>query len=212
MPMPAELKIYHIVHVDRLSSIISDGQLWCDAEVARHSPTGTTIGMSNIKQRRLELQISSRPGLRVGDCVPFYFCPRSIMLYVIAKKNHHELDYKNGQTPIVHLEADLHQAVDWAEQHNQRWAFTLSNAGSTYFEDRCSLAQLNEINWDAVQAGDWRNCQEGKQAEFLVEYCFPWQLVERIGVLTRSTYDVVHAALAQASHMPKVEITSKWYY
>ena len=31
---PAEPKLYHIVHVDRLASIISDGCLWCDAEVA----------------------------------------------------------------------------------------------------------------------------------------------------------------------------------
>ena len=34
-PPPAEPKIYHIVHVDRLSSIIADGNLWCDAEIMR---------------------------------------------------------------------------------------------------------------------------------------------------------------------------------
>ena len=34
MPMPAEPKIYHIVHVDRLPSIVKDGYLWCDAKMA----------------------------------------------------------------------------------------------------------------------------------------------------------------------------------
>ena len=103
----------------------------CGAAASR--APGTTIGMSHIKQRRLTYQLNSRPGLRVGDCVPFYFCPRSIMLYVIHMANSPELDYRGGQGPIVHLEADLHEAVDWAERHGRRWAFTLSNAGSRLF-------------------------------------------------------------------------------
>jgi hypothetical protein len=35
MPAPRHPKVYHIVHVDRLPSIVSDGCLWCDAEVVR---------------------------------------------------------------------------------------------------------------------------------------------------------------------------------
>jgi hypothetical protein len=53
MGVPARPKIYHIVHVDRVASIIADGRLWCDAEVLRRQPDGTTIGMTDIKQRRL---------------------------------------------------------------------------------------------------------------------------------------------------------------
>src|SRR5215467_10201924 len=97
MTVPMQPKIYHIVHVDRLPSIIADGCLWCDAEIVRRSPPSTTIGMSSIKQRRLTLSLTSHPDLHVGDCVPFYFCPRSIMLYVIRQANHPELLYRNGQ-------------------------------------------------------------------------------------------------------------------
>ena len=32
MPPPAEPNIYHIVHVDRLASIVADGRLWSDAK------------------------------------------------------------------------------------------------------------------------------------------------------------------------------------
>ncbi len=75
--VPAKPKIYHIVHVDRLLSIIANGCLWCDAEIFRRAPPGTSIGMNSIKQRRLnELTLASHTGLHVGDCVPFYFCPR----------------------------------------------------------------------------------------------------------------------------------------
>ena len=41
------------------------------------------------------------------------------------------------------MEADLGEAVAWAESHSLRLAFTLSNAGSTYFEDRCHLDDLD---------------------------------------------------------------------
>ena len=155
MPVPAQPKIYHIIHVDRLASIIADGSLWSDAVMVQRQGVGTTIGMSNIKARRLnELSLSCHPDLRVGHCTPFYFCPRSVMLYLIYRRSE-ELAYKGGQEPIVHLEADLHATIAWAQQNNQRWAFTLSNAGTYYFEDRSDVAKLSNINWDAVQARQW---------------------------------------------------------
>ena len=212
MPPPAEPKIYHIVHVDRLASIAADGALWSDAALQRRERPGTTIGMSTIKQRRLTNPVKCRPGLNVGDCVPFYFCPRSVMLYLIHRANHPELDYRGGQGPIVHLETDLHEAVDWAERHRRRWAFTLSNAGSRYFQDRCDLAQLDEIDWDAVQARTWQGRTDGKQAEFLVERSFPWTLVQRIGACTVEVYNGAMEAMRSADHQPAVTVRSEWYY
>ena len=81
MPVPDNPKIYHIVHVDRLTSIIQNACLWSDAEMAQRRATGTTIGMNNIKAARLtQRTLNSHPCLHVGECVPFYFCPRSVML------------------------------------------------------------------------------------------------------------------------------------
>ena len=120
--------------------------------------------------------------------------------------------YRGGQDPIIHLEADLRQTVTWAEKHGQRWAFTLSNAGARYFEDRCEFAQLGAVDWNAVQSTDWRQCQEGKQAEFLIERQFPWELVSRIGVLSRQVYDQVSTALQGVAYRPPVEIKTDWYY
>ena len=74
--------------------------------------------MSTIKQRRLRLPplvACHPPSTFVGDDAPFYFCPRSIMLFVIHRKNHPDLLYRGGQEPIVHLEADLHEVIAWAE-------------------------------------------------------------------------------------------------
>ena len=219
MPVPREPKIYRIVHVDTLPSMIADSNLWCDAEIARRSPPGTKIGMQAIKDRRLkELKLTSYPDLFVGDCVPFYFCPRSIMLYLLYQANLPELTYRGGQGPIIHLEADLHRTVAWAEQNSARWAFTLSNAGARYFEDRCNLNHLNEINWDAVQTDKWSgndissSVKEGKQAEFLIERAFPVDLIEHIGVYSRGIADEVKRSLPASKFNPSVEIKKEWYY
>ena len=219
MTVPERPKIYHIVHVDRLQSIITDACLLCDAEITRRTPTGTSIGMNSIKDRRLhKLTLTSYPQLHVGDCVPFYFCPRSIMLYLIAQRNHPELAYRGGQGPIIHLEAALRASVTWAQTCRRKWAFTLSNAGSYFFEDRCRLDQLHEINWKAVQANKWSgngvdtSIKEGKQAEFLMEHRFPWQLIDRIGVYSRPVYQQVINALPNNGHRPRVELRPEWYY
>ena len=211
MPPPATPKIYHIVHVDRLQSITSAGCLWSDAEMEKRPNLGTAIGMTEIKVRRRRNSLSSHPGLMVGDCVPFYFCPRSVMLYVIHKGNHPDLSYRGGQKPIVHLEADLREAVDWADTKGRRWAFADSNAANSYFGDYADLAKLDQIKWEEVEARNWRG-KEGKQSEFLVERSFPWSLIRRIGVHSGPVHRAVCDALGTASHKPRVEVRGDWYY
>ena len=212
MPVPANPKIYHIVHVDNLASIIAAGGLLSDAEMAGR-PGGTVIGMGRIKARRLnELSLSCHPALRVGQCVPFYFCSRSVMLYMIHKRNE-DLTYRGGQEPIVHLEADMRATIDWAQANGRRWAYTLSNAGSYYFEDRSSLDDLGDVNWNSVNARQWAGAaKDGKQAEFLIERAFPWHLVERIGVHSQPIAPRVAAAMHGATHRPVLEIKRDWYY
>lgn len=213
MSSPANPKLYHIVHVNRLASIIATGSLLSDAQIAATPSAGSMIGMSHIKQRRLtELTLATHPSLYVGQCVPFYFCPRSIMLYIIYQANSPDLAYRGGQAPIVHLQADLNAVVAWANQHQRRWAFTLSNAGSYFFEDRSGLTHLNELNWPAIQTNQWQGCKDGKQAEFLLEQNFPWHLVESIGVHSQPTYQQVMTALNATPHKPTVTLEPKWYY
>ena len=185
MQQPSKPKIYHILHFDRLPSVIRNGFLFSDAIMNRRSASGTTIGMSAIKQRRLtELSLASHPGLLVGECDPFYYCPRSVMLFLIYKGNEPGLAYRSGQEPIVHLELDIRAVIEWADTSSKRWAITNGNAGSHYFDDFSTFSKLRDLNWSAIQARQWSQAsvKEAKQSEFLVEDQVPWPLVSRIGV------------------------------
>lgn len=170
--------------------------------------------MGVIKHRRLQLPVKCHAGDKVGEYVPFYFCPRSIMLYLIYMANHADLEYRGGQGPIIHLEADLTEAMSWANTNGRRVAFTLSNAGAAYTEFRDDATQLAEINWNAIVGTDFRDpvIKEGKQAEFLMRDFFPWKLVRRIGVQSTGVHSRVVRAIAGAGHRPSVEVLPSWYY
>jgi hypothetical protein len=64
---PTQPKIYHIVHLDRLGSIVRDGCLWSDAIIIKRRDAGTTIGMGAIKERRLRLPVACHSGTYVGN-------------------------------------------------------------------------------------------------------------------------------------------------
>jgi hypothetical protein len=215
MSTPANPKIYHITHVDNLTAIARSGELVCDAEIARRGGPSQVIGMSEIKRRRIEeLPVTCHPTTKVGDYVPFYFCPRSIMLYVIYCANNPELAYCGGQGPIIHLQADLGAVVQWAKVNQVQWAFSLSNAGARYTEFRSSLVELSDLNWDAIEARDFREAhiKEGKQAEFLLYGSFPLELIERIGVRSPAIATTAEQVLQGLNTSPLVEVLPQWYY
>lgn len=212
---PLNPKIYHITHVRNLPSIVQAKVLWSDAKRCEFGLSTKLVGLSNIKNRRLyDLEVKCQRGTKVGEYVPFYFCSRSIMLYLLHMGNHSELTYHEGQGPIIHLMADLRATVAWADGRHRRWAFTNRNAGTYYADFYAKVDDLDKISWDAVNATDFRDpaVKDGKQAEFLIHESFPWQLVEKIGVLEPATVDLIKVTLANVAHRPVVRVEPSWYF
>ncbi|HEX8876702.1 MAG TPA: DUF4433 domain-containing protein [Phycisphaerales bacterium] len=213
--VPANPKIYHITHVDNLAGIASAGCLWSDRVRIDSELACSLVGMSKIKKRRLEeIEVDCHEGTKVGEYVPFYFCPRSIMLSIIYYNNHPELTYRGGQNPIVHLRADLNAVIDWAETHEVRWACSDRNAGAHYVKFGRRRADLSMVNWNAVSNTIFRDpvVKEGKQAEFLLYESFPWHLIEAIGVRNEAILAKVRTALRGTPHRPPVKVETSWYY
>ena len=213
--IPKKPKIYHITHIQNLNNILNDKMLWSDSKRLEFGLDCEIIGMSEIRRRRLEeLDVKCHSGTMVGEYVPFYFCPRSIMLYILYMGNHPDLSYRGGQGPILHLQADLETAIQWANEKDIRWAFSDINAGTRAAQFYDDLSQLNDIiNWSAVEATDWRDAaiQEYKQAEFLTYESFPLGLVEKIGVCNNRIRDRVIDKLGDTPSL-EVSVEKEWYY
>jgi hypothetical protein len=211
---PTSPSLFHITHVANLPAILAAGGLRSDAGMLRENAPVSTIGMGKLKQRRLARPVPPHPGTAVGDYVPFYFCPRSVMLYILHKGNHPEVSYRGGQGPIVHLEADLHAVVARAAQTRRRWAFSEGNASASYAMFHAELPALAELDWGAIAATNFTDpgVRDAKQAEFLVHEFFDWELVHTIGVIDATVKRQVEQAIAAAPHRPVVAVRRSWYY
>ena len=211
---PDNPKIYHITHVDNLSGIVADGCIWSDVERLDQELNTELVGLTDIKQARLTKPVPCCPGTTVGQYTPFYLCPRSVMLYILHMDNYPGLTYHEGQRPIVHIEADMRAAVLWAKQRGRIWAFTDVNARASYANFFKDLGDLGRINWEAVQSRSFRDAdvKDGKQAEFLMHESFPWELVERIGVVDSQIKARAEEAIDAADHKPLVNVEREWYY
>lgn len=204
--------IYHITHVDNLSSIIAAGGIWCDAERIRQRLAVEGIGYEHIKERRMKRSVPVAAGGVLGDYVPFYFAPRSPMLFVIDKRS---TEYKGGQEPIVHLTSN----VAIAQQNGNPVCFTDGHAemGIACYND--DVSKMDEfVDWPVMGSTYWNdndshpNRKFRRQAEFLVHQFFPWEAIIGIGVIDEDTQNAVSQIVNNASHTPQVEVKRGWYY
>jgi hypothetical protein len=200
--------IYHITHINNLAGIIQQGGLHCDRTA--QNMKAMNIGHTHIKARRLNRVVPVGPGGTVGDYVPFYFAPKSPMLFAISRGN--VAGYTAGQQPVIYLCSST-EAVDAT---GLRWVFTEGHADMQYTDFFDDFQDLDKIDWNLMKAKYWNAIPDDpdrsrrRQAEFLVRDFFPWQLVHQIAVYGNATA----AAVAQilAGNPPPVVIQQGWYY
>ena len=214
MTIPIEDRlIFHITHIDNLPAIIADGCLWSDHQALARTNRRTIIGYETMKRRRLEeSRVSCHPTTFVGQYVPFYFCPRSVMLYVINRRNS-ELTYHGGQDRIVHLVSKIGVAIHSCP--GRPWAFSDGNAGAQYARFCNDLTKFDEyVDENAVSAKYWNDptVKERKQAEFLMYESFPWASVLGIAAIRQDIANEVQQILLHADHQPWVAVEPQWYY
>ena len=215
MEIPVNQKIYHITHIKNIPSILSCNGLYSDARRLTEIEDLKEIGIREIKRRRLkEIEVSCNRSTKVGEYVPFYFCPRSIMLYLMYRGNHPDLVYRDGQDKIVHFEADLRKTISWAKGKGIPWAFSDRNGGARYARFWNNEAYLNQIDWNAVESRDFREpvVKENKQAEFLVYDEFPLHLIERFGTMTESVAGELKRIFAGTEYQSRIAVIPAWYY
>lgn len=204
--------IYHITHIDNLESIIRYGGLHCDNGRNSRSLSPVGIAHDDIKRRRQVKRVPVGPGGVVADYVPFYFCPRSPMLYSIASG--YVSGYTGGQAPIVHLVSSTTDVT------SQGLGFTFTDGHATVgiskFFDQ--LADLSHLDWNVIGATIWNDIntdmdrKRRKQAEFLVHRFAPWDLFTEIGVISDEMARAVTNVIQWASHRPQVMVHRNWYY
>jgi hypothetical protein len=112
--------IYHITHVDNLAGMVGSG-VCCDSDCQSGKVSAVNSGHRHIKERRAKVAVPCGPGGVVADYAPFYFAPRSPMLYAIHRGNVDGADH--GQAEMVHLVATCEDVLKgWLAVRVHRWS------------------------------------------------------------------------------------------
>lgn len=203
----AATRIYHITDVENLPAIIAQGGLFSDHAMSQNGGPAVQIGFGHIKGRRLtEIRVDCCDDKFVGQFVPFYYCPRSIMLFTVNQGNTGRP--KGCQESIIHLVSN----VALASNLGRKWAISDGNAGARAVTFSSNHGALDSLNWTAINAKYWSDFTFEKQAEFLVEHFFPMSAFVGIGCHNDTTSRRVQDILAQANLSIQVKTLPGWYY
>lgn len=170
----------------------------------------TSIAYSNLKVRRMATRVTVGSGGRLADYVPFYYAPRSPMLYVNHMGGTGNL---NGQREIVHLVVDVDEMMAAGN-----YVITDGHAATPLTTQFDGPEGLGEIDWQIMEAQYWSDTDEDgdrkrrRQAEFLVWEQVPFSAVKQIGVISADMEQRVIQALQNAENPPPVHIRRDWYY
>jgi hypothetical protein len=192
-PIPVrERWIVHFTHVDNLVMITRSGRLACDA-TARSGLMRTEVGDPAIKNSRRRRRIPVGPGGCVGDYVPFYFAPRSPMMYRIACDHRDSIPgrYPDGDRPLVYLATTVGAVVD----AGVAWVATDGNAANATTGFTTISGELDGmIDWPLMHADRWNNTEDDpdrqrrRMAEFLVHRELPLDVFRQRVVVRPSWY------------------------
>lgn len=208
MPAPRPTRLFHITCIANLPSILEE-----DALVAKNRGIARDLRYHNIAYQgaqgaRARRQVPDPPGGSIHDYVPFYFAPRSPMLYTIDRGNVDGCPWR--QADIVHFET----TVERVTSGGRPFVFFDRNATLAFSEAYTDLARLDDaVAWDLLtevpcldgfckfwhsksSPGKYADRMERRQAEFLVQHRVPLALMTRLGVLNGDKQQEVRSLLS----------------
>jgi hypothetical protein len=201
--------IYHFTDLDNLGGILAAGVM----RPHRTAPCLVDIADDAIKGRRQRVEVPRGPGGKVCDYVPFYFAPRSPMLFRISRGGVEGVS--SDQRRIVYFVSSTETVLG----AGHRCVFTDGNAAAAFtafYDDPHMLADA--VDWPLMGARYWVNTLEDSDrrrrrcAEFLVHEALPLGLVTEVGVYDDDARVSVAERLAEAGLATAVRVRRDWYF
>ena len=223
MPMPNPVRLFHITAIGNLASICAQRALVSKNTIAQQPGAYINIAHQGAQGARAVRLVPNPPGGNIHDYVPFYYAPRSPMLFTINRGNVQGCNLT--QTDIVHFETSVANVL----LHGEPFVIYDRNATLAYSSAYTQLADLQNIAWDLITENPqldgfckfWKSDpsnqryvdrMEKRMAEFLVRSHVPLTAITRIGVLNQQKQQQVQQILqSHQIHIPVV-VMPAWYF
>jgi hypothetical protein len=224
MPAPRPTRLFHITAIANVPAILAAGALLSKNGGAAAGINYQNIAHAGAQGARAYRAVPDPPGGLVHDFVPFYFAPRSPMLYAIDGGRVAGCSWR--QADIVHFETTVQNVVALGRQ----FVFYDRNATLAFSTAYTDLADLDAaVAWDLLTEAPlldgfckfWQSNtanpryadrMERRQAEFLVKDSAPLHCMTRLGVIDGDRRQQVQALLNQAGVGLAVDVMPSWYF
>jgi hypothetical protein len=212
LPRPVPTPIVHFTHVNHLATVARHG-LVADTVALAEGLIEVEVGNPEIKERRRRRVVPVEPGGVVGDYAPFYYAPRSPMMYSIDRGG--VPTYQDGCDSLVYLVTTVERIVEL----QLRVLFTDRNAVlaiARFSDDLSSLDQL--VDWALMRATMWNNTAERpdrmelRMAECLVHRRVPWEAMTEVVARNSACAEAARGALATVGSLTTVNVRPGWYF
>jgi hypothetical protein len=222
MAVPNPVRLFHITAIDNLPGICVTGALLSKSAGNLVGVAYQNIAHAGAQGARAVRPVPDPPGGVVHDYVPFYFAPRSPMLYAVNGGRVAGCNWR--QEDIVHLETTVNRVC-----MGGNFVYYDRNATLAFSQPFIDLAQLDAIAWDLLTEPPqldgfckyWQNKlnypryadrMERRQAEFLVKDAVALDKFTRVGVIDEDRAVRVRAILTQHRINLPVIVMRDWYF
>ncbi|MCI3225841.1 DUF4433 domain-containing protein [Streptomyces sp. NP-1717] len=206
-------QLFHFTHVRHLPDILTEKQLVSDSVMQARGGVLMECGDREVKAERRARSVTVPPHGSPADYVPFYFAPRSPMLYVISRGG--VPTYTDGQDPLVYLVTSVDAVIGSGRPH----VFSDGNCANEITQHFTDLSMMpSVVDWEIMGARYWANTVDDgdrmrrRMAELLVHEHLPVIALHEI-----ATYDLAHSRhvrrlLSEVGAELPVTVRREWYY
>ena len=150
----------------------------------------------------------------IGEYVPFYFTPKSMMLFNIITGYRAPLVPKLDKEKIIVFRCEIQELSKL-----DRYFFTNGQANVTSITDHYNdLDDLDNIDWKIIMNSDFKKVgtdtdkQRRYQAEFLVHNHVPIKCIESINVYNDKAATFVKKELAKTDIIKPLRIVKEYFF
>jgi ssDNA thymidine ADP-ribosyltransferase, DarT len=206
---PERALIFRITHRDNLTWIMEHGLHASNGKI--QDPNFRPIGNIELIDKRSRRDVKVGPGGTLGDYIPFYFTPFSVMMFNIHTA------YNVQHVPneeIVILVSSLRRVAELGVHfvYTDKHAYLVT---ANYFTD---LKDLDKVDWDILNRRDFRRDPDdpGKmeryQAEALVWRHLPFEALLGICCYSPEVGKDINTELAKRDLEMQTKVQRNWYF
>lgn len=205
-----QVLLYHITHGKNLADIINANGLVC-CNLLEESEY-QNIGHISLKAKRARHTVPTIENGNLNDYVPFYFAPRSPMLFAIHKGQVENCSARQDQ--IIYLVTSVKEIT--AKSYN--FVFTDGHAIMAFSNFYTDTEHLDKIDWTIMESKYWHDTNDDpdrkrrRSAELLVKEKLHWDSILKIGVMNSGVAENVNRMIYGCLHKPDIEVQKEWYY